>query len=81
MSELPSEVGTGAQPMNNSERITVFAGRGTGQLCAHCGQPILGSEIEYEVAAQEQSTDSGCERAVVRVHLRCHDAWRATHRG
>jgi hypothetical protein len=81
MSELRREVETGAEPLENPERITVLAGRGTGQACAHCGQPILGSEIEYELAAQEQSIDSGSERGVVRVHLRCHDAWRAAHRG
>jgi hypothetical protein len=79
MNDARKEVrdGWGALPMDEGERITVFAGRGSGQLCAYCRQPIVANEIEYEVSAREHPTDLRTAQVAVRLHLRCHDSWRA----
>lgn len=80
MSKSRREAGAQVSPLENHEQSTVFAGHGTGQLCAHCQQPILASEIEYEVPAHDQAAGSESQREIVRVHLRCHEPWRATRR-
>jgi hypothetical protein len=67
----------GSLPLDEGKRVTVFAGRGSGQLCAYCCQPIVASEIEYEVPAREPPTDLRTGQVAVRLHLRCHDPWRA----
>jgi len=51
---------------------TVWAGRGSGQPCSLCDQPIGGSEMEYELADGDGASARG---RTVRLHLRCHALW------
>ncbi len=53
-----------------------WGGRGTGQHCSLCDEPILASEpemeLEYETVAPVQ---------IVRFHLQCQSAWEAERHG
>jgi hypothetical protein len=57
---------TGEVPCDNVDG-KLWAGRGSGDLCALCIEPIAPTEIEFEV-----ELSSG---AVLRVHRRCHQLW------
>ncbi len=45
----------------------VWAGRGHGEPCSLCGQPVDPGEIEYELRLADERW--------FRFHLRCHAMW------
>lgn len=45
-----------------------WAGYGTGQACCVCGQPVSGSQVEYEVEDGSSSRLTGC-------HFACFVVW------
>lgn len=59
-------VETGALPCDEPEKV--WAGKGMGQHCVACSQPISAAEIEYEVELTAGQ--------MFRVHRRCHEIWR-----
>ena len=46
---------------------TVDGGYGSGQTCRVCGEPILASQVEYEV--REDSASRG------KFHMKCYAIW------
>lgn len=56
----------------------MWGGRGTGQVCSLCDQPILDTEpemeLEYEGAGSGVGTGAG-PPSVVRFHLQCQSVW------
>jgi hypothetical protein len=76
MSNSHKEMGTrsGAVPTVQDDPPTVWAGHGSGELCAYCYQPISASEIEYEVL---DPTHLGSGH-LLKFHIGCHASWRAT---
>jgi len=52
--------------------MRLWAGPGTGGLCALCGEPVGPEQIEYEV----DEPGNGTVRTF-RLHVRCHAAWLA----
>jgi hypothetical protein len=65
------------QVLPRTRPARTWGGRGTGQHCSLCDEPILDSEpemeLEYESAAPVQQ--------VVRFHLQCQSAWEAERQG
>lgn len=55
----------------NSTESCTWGGKGCGDPCDLCADPIQPSEVEYEVT---DPRDPGNE---LRFHIACHDAWRA----
>jgi len=55
-------------PKNKPSRI--WGGRGTGQTCSLCDQPILDSEPEMELEYEGHAS-----HPVVRFHLQCQTVW------
>jgi hypothetical protein len=55
-------------PRNKPARM--WGGRGTGQICSLCDQPILDSEPEMELEYEGAAVLS-----VVRFHLQCQSVW------
>jgi hypothetical protein len=47
--------------------LATWYGKGTGQICAACEQPITPNEVEVEC----DLPDGG----MVRLHSRCYDVW------
>lgn len=64
------------QVLPRTKPARTWGGRGTGQHCSLCDEPILESEpemeLEYEAAAPAQ---------VVRFHLQCQSVWEAERQG
>jgi hypothetical protein len=58
----------GTLPLNDP--VKLWAGQGSGRLCALCEQPILKSQAEYE-----PQYDDGLP--AVRFHRGCHGLWEA----
>jgi hypothetical protein len=54
-------------PRNKPSRI--WGGRGTGQTCSLCDQPIADTEPEMELEYDDDS------QPVVRFHLQCQSVW------
>lgn len=48
----------------------LWGGRGNGESCAHCEQPIDGTQMQLEL-----ERPGGVP--VLRFHVHCYDAWRA----
>lgn len=63
--QIRERIQSGRLPLMFPQEI--YAGRGEGNLCPACDQPITSSEIEYEV-------DAGSHGAL-RLHLGCHAIW------
>ena len=51
-----------------STALSLWGGRGSGQACTVCGDPIEADQVEYEIA-------DACGGEVFRFHLPCHAAW------
>jgi hypothetical protein len=51
-----------------SPAASIWGGRGSGQPCTLCGDPIRADQVEYEIA---DSRDGD----TLRFHLPCHTAW------
>jgi hypothetical protein len=49
---------------------TLWIGRGGGEACAVCEQPILKLQARYEAEYDDH-------RPTIRFHARCHLLWRA----
>jgi hypothetical protein len=62
-------IATGQLARDTPARI--WAGKGTGQLCALCDKPIQRDEVEYEV---EHHTDE--VRRTFRFHIVCESVWK-----
>ena len=64
------------QTLPRTKPARTWGGRGTGQHCSLCDEPILDTEpemeLEYEAATPAQ---------VVRFHLQCQSAWEAERQG
>jgi hypothetical protein len=64
------------QVLPRTKPARTWGGRGTGQHCSLCDEPIQENEpemeLEYEAAAPAQ---------VVRFHLQCQSAWEAERQG
>jgi hypothetical protein len=54
----------------------MWAGHGSGQLCALCDQPITSDDVEYEVEVQRDSAP-----ATFRFHRACESVWRGACTG
>jgi hypothetical protein len=54
----------------------IWAGHGSGKLCAHCHRPILANDIEFEVILPQSATASNAVEPALILHPRCHDEWR-----
>lgn len=50
---------------------SIWAGKGTGEPCSLCDQPVAQTEMEYEVNVP---SGEGAGR-ILRFHLRCHALW------
>jgi hypothetical protein len=50
--------------------LNVWAGRGSGEPCSLCDQPVPPGEIEYEI----DNPAAGDARSY-RFHMRCHAMW------
>jgi hypothetical protein len=55
------------------EHFKLWAGKGTGRVCAQCRKPVVASDIEYEIADAATSPSA----AMLTFHVRCFDEWRA----
>ena len=58
-------IAAGTLPCEPEDRV--WAGRGTGDTCAACVQPIDRTEIEFEVDLPSGRT--------LRLHRQCHRIW------
>ena len=56
---------TGALPCEPGK---TWAGRGVGDTCVACGEPIAATDIEFEVDVRPGLS--------VRLHRRCHTIWK-----
>jgi hypothetical protein len=56
---------TGQLPCDDTERL--WGGQGDGKGCMGCLEPILPTDVEYEV-----DLSSG---ATIHLHRRCHTIW------
>jgi hypothetical protein len=61
-------IATGQLPRETPARL--WAGRGTGQLCALCDKPIQRNEVEYDV---ERHIDEGVQ--MFPFHVDCESVW------
>jgi hypothetical protein len=61
----------GALPLGDP--VKLWAGFGSGRLCAACEQPILPLETEYEPHYAD-------ERVPIYFHVDCHGAWEVERR-
>jgi hypothetical protein len=59
-----------AGTLPRADAAKLWAGMGTGQVCAACEEPIVASQPEYEL-----EYDDG--RAAILLHGECHAAWEA----
>jgi hypothetical protein len=64
---IREKLDAGMLPVNSP--VKLWAGEGTGRICAACDEPILKSQVEYE----PQYNDG----AVIRFHAGCHGLWEA----
>jgi hypothetical protein len=55
---------TGEIPCDTPD--TTWAGKGVGERCVACVQPIAANDVEFEMEVSGVS---------YRVHRRCHDIW------
>ena len=58
-------IGTGWLPHESTRAL--WAGAGTGRVCALCYEPVVSEEIEYQIV------ERGGRR--FQFHMRCHDVW------
>ena len=58
-----------AGDLPNRPPVKAWAGFGTGASCDACDEPILATEVEYELDFAESMT--------VRFHATCEQIWRA----
>jgi hypothetical protein len=65
---IRDKLDAGALPHDHPARLR--AGKGSGNPCTACGEPIAISEPEFE----PQYTDA---RPVLRFHGKCYDIWDA----
>jgi len=66
-STIERKLATGLLPRHHP--VKSWAGFGTGESCDGCDQPILATEVEYEVDFAESLT--------LRFHVTCEQIWRA----
>lgn len=66
---IRSRISAGKLPRN--EQLQFFGGKGSGGVCACCGQLISAEQIEYEVVA----IDRHGEASSLVMHLSCFDIW------
>jgi hypothetical protein len=59
-----------AARLSSAPPLQTWGGRGTGQVCHLCDQPISEQDIEYEVHVAVQPAQ------LYYFHLPCHFAWR-----
>jgi hypothetical protein len=64
---VADKIRSGALPLPPEPPQKYFAGKGTGQLCDLCEQPITAEDLEYELDT------GGC---TLRFHEKCLDMWR-----
>ena len=64
------KINAGALPL--TDPVKLWAGIGSGKLCAVCELTILPSQTEYEPEYQD--------RAPIRLHVGCHGLWEAERR-
>ena len=64
---VADKIRSGALPLPPEPPHKYFAGKGTGQRCDVCEQPITAEELEYEL-------DIGGR--TIRFHEKCLDMWR-----
>lgn len=50
--------------------VRMWGGRGSGKLCAVCGEVIPADEVEYEIEAEIGGT-----ALLAHFHFLCHAAW------
>lgn len=66
-STIERKLATGLLPRHHP--VKSWAGFGTGESCDGCDQPILATEVEYEV--------DFAESLMLRFHATCEQEWRA----
>jgi hypothetical protein len=64
---IADKICSGSLPLPPEPPQKYFAGKGTGQLCDVCEQPITAADLEYEL-------DTGGR--TLRFHEKCLDMWR-----
>lgn len=64
------------QVLPRTKPARTWGGRGTGQHCSLCDEPILDSEPEMEL-----EYETAPAAPVVRFHLQCQSAWEAERQG
>jgi hypothetical protein len=53
----------------------MWAGQGTGEICALCDKPILADEVEFEAEYGDEASGVGAELPI-RFHLVCEAVWK-----
>ena len=65
---IKQRLADGTLPLTRPDKL--YAGRGSGEPCTGCGEPIYPMQIEYEL-------DYPGERRTLRLHLECAGLWEA----
>jgi hypothetical protein len=52
----------------STKRHQLFGGKGEGNPCSACGEPITAQQVQYDV-------DFGTQAAPLVLHLRCYQKW------
>ncbi len=62
--------------------IRVWAGRGTGKPCEHCGEAIPVSDVQYDLEVTDAlahalaAISNALRGRTLSFHLNCYDQWR-----
>ncbi len=58
--------------------IRVWAGRGTGKPCEHCGDVIPVSDVQYDLEINDglAAITKAVRGRTLSFHLNCYDQWR-----
>jgi hypothetical protein len=77
MSISLKDVGTPAG-QGTDGAIRVWAGRGTGRPCAHCGEAISATGVQYDLEITEAlaAVTDALRGRTLSFHLNCYDQWR-----
>jgi len=65
----------GSGTARGPEPIRIWAGKGSGEVCAQCGQAIRPDDYEYELTPRDGELDTAPPPLLRKFHLHCLDQW------